>query len=63
MLVAAPAALAQDATWLATPASGDFNTPANWTPRRVPTGIASFDTSSITTLTFSGVAQPRRLHF
>ena len=53
MLVAAPAALAQDATWLANPASGDFNTPANWTAG-VPTGIASFNTSSITTLTFSG---------
>ena len=54
MLVAAPAALAQDATWLATPASGDFNTPTNWTSGAVPTGFATFGGSSVTTLTFSG---------
>jgi autotransporter-associated beta strand protein len=54
MLVAAPAALAQDATWLATPASGDFSTPTNWTPGTVPTGVATFGGSSVTTLTFSG---------
>src|SRR5258708_39389882 len=36
MLIAAPAANAQDATWLATPGSGDFNTAANWTPAAVP---------------------------
>jgi autotransporter-associated beta strand protein len=54
MLVAAPAALAQDATWLTNPGSSEFNTAANWTPASVPTGFASFDTSSITTLTFSG---------
>jgi autotransporter-associated beta strand protein len=52
MLVAAPAARAQDA-WLANPASGDFNTPANWTSGAVPTGFATFDASSVTTLTFS----------
>src|SRR5882757_8660490 len=52
MLVAAPAALAQDATWLTNPGSGDFNTPTNWTAG-VPTGIASFGTSSTTALTFS----------
>ena len=45
---------AQDATWLATPGSGDFNTSANWTPATVPLGIAIFGSSSITTLTFSG---------
>src|SRR5258707_14978438 len=54
LLVAAPAALAQDATWLTTPASGDFNTPANWTPGAVPSGFATFGGSSVTTLTFSG---------
>ncbi len=55
MLVAAPAALALDATWLATPASGDFNTPTNWTPGTVPVGaFATFGGSSVTTLTFSG---------
>jgi fibronectin-binding autotransporter adhesin len=54
MLVAAPGALAQDATWNTTPGSGDFSTPTNWSAGSVPTGFASFDTSSITTLTFSG---------
>ena len=36
---------AQDATWLATPGTGDFNTAANWDPATVPTGTAFFDTS------------------
>ena len=54
MLVAAPAALAQDATWLTNPGSGDFSTPTNWTPGAVPIGTATFGNSSITTLTFSG---------
>jgi fibronectin-binding autotransporter adhesin len=55
MLVAAPAALAQDATWRTTPGSGDFNTPTNWTPASVPNGgFATFGGSSVTTLTFSG---------
>src|SRR5258708_16637325 len=50
--VVAPA-LAQDATWLATPGSGDFNTAANWTPATVPAGTASFGLSSTTGLSFS----------
>ena len=47
-------ALAQDATWLASPGSSDFNTAANWTPASVPLGIATFGNSAIPTLTFSG---------
>jgi autotransporter-associated beta strand protein len=46
-------ARAQDATWLAAPGSGDFNTAANWNPATVPTGTAFFKTSSVTGLTFS----------
>ena len=46
-------AQAQDATWSATPGSGDFNTAANWTPVGVPTGTASFATSTVTNLSFS----------
>src|SRR5213076_484638 len=46
-------ARAQDATWLAAPATNDFNTAANWTPATVPTGTAFFDTSNTTSLTFS----------
>lgn len=41
-------------TWLANPGSGDFNTASNWDPASVPSGIAIFGNSSITTLTFSG---------
>jgi autotransporter-associated beta strand protein len=42
---------AQDATWLANPGSGDFNTAANWNPATVPTGTATFGTSATTALT------------
>ena len=53
-LIAAPAA-AQDAMWLATPGSADFNTAANWDPATVPNGgVASFGASTVTSLTFSG---------
>ena len=45
-------AMAQDATWLLNPATGDFNTAANWTPATVPIDTAFFDTSG-TTLSFS----------
>jgi len=47
------AAHAQDATWLATPVSGNWNTAANWTPATVPTGTATFGASNTTTITFS----------
>src|SRR5690349_5481231 len=47
------AALAQDATWLANPGTGDFNTAANWNPAAVPTGTAFFGTSTTTNLSFS----------
>ena len=46
---------AQNATWLwlPNPASGDFHSPANWTPATVPTGTAFFGPSDTTALTFS----------
>jgi hypothetical protein len=37
-------AAAQDATWLAAPVSGNFNTAANWSSGAVPTGTAFFGT-------------------
>jgi autotransporter-associated beta strand protein len=46
-------AQAQDATWLANPGSGDFNTDANWNPATVPSGTASFGASTTTNLTLS----------
>jgi uncharacterized protein with beta-barrel porin domain len=53
LTVGASPAAAQDATWLATPGSGDFNTAANWNPATVPTGTALFGTSNTTALSFS----------
>jgi hypothetical protein len=49
-LLAATSALAQDATWLLNPGSGNFNTAANWTPATVPKGTAFFGTSNTTNL-------------
>jgi hypothetical protein len=53
MLPAAGPARAQDATWLASPGSGDFNIGANWDTGSVPTGTAFFGASYATSLTFS----------
>jgi hypothetical protein len=50
---ASGAARAQDATWLPTPSSGNFNIGANWNSATVPTGTAFFGTSNTTTLAFS----------
>jgi outer membrane autotransporter protein len=45
--LAAIPARAQDATWSTNPIAGnDFNTPANWTPAQVPTGVAFFGATS-----------------
>src|SRR5690348_8196922 len=44
---------AQDATWLAAPATNDWDTAANWTPATVPTNTAFFGASNTTSLTFS----------
>jgi hypothetical protein len=46
-----------DATWNATPGSGDFNTATNWTPAFVPNGTAFFGTSTITSLSLSANTQ------
>ena len=51
-LVSRPAG-AQDATWLASPGSADYNAGANWSTGTVPTGTATFGASSITNLTNS----------
>jgi autotransporter-associated beta strand protein len=53
MMSTAPLARAQNATWLVSPGSGDFNTAANWSPAAVPTGTASFGFSNTTALSFS----------
>ena len=46
-------AMAQDATWLPNPGSGDYSTNANWSTGLMPSGTAFFGTSSITSLSFS----------
>jgi autotransporter-associated beta strand protein len=49
---AARPAHAQDATWLANPGSGTFNTATNWNPAVVPTNTAIFGASNTTTILF-----------
>lgn len=52
--IGAVAAHAQNATWLLSPTSGDFDTAANWSSATtVPTGTATFGASNTTTITFS----------
>ena len=51
--VAVTSAVAQDATWLANPASGNYSSGANWSTGAVPTGTASFGASSQTAVTIS----------
>ena len=53
---AAPFASAGSATWSANPGSGDYNTPANWSPATVPSApgdTATFDVSLTTSVTLS----------
>lgn len=48
--------MAGSATWRTNPASGDWNTAANWTPAVIPndpTDIATFGTSSVTQVSLS----------
>jgi hypothetical protein len=40
VLIAALPAVAQEATWLQNPGSGDFNIAADWNPAAMPTGTA-----------------------
>ena len=59
----AAAAQAQDATWLTSPGTNDWNTGANWSTGSVPTGTATFDTSSTTTITVPGIPSIATLQF
>jgi hypothetical protein len=47
----------QDATWLANPASGIFNSAGNWDGNAVPTGNATFNASSQRDIGFSRSTQ------
>jgi autotransporter-associated beta strand protein len=46
-------ARAQDATWLANPGSAEYSTGSNWDTGSVPTGTATFGTSTTTALTIN----------
>ena len=57
---------AGSATWNLNPASGDWNTAANWTPATVPNGSedgATFDVSSITDVSLSATVIINRIVF
>jgi autotransporter-associated beta strand protein len=49
----AATALAQDATWNSNPPNNVWNSAGNWTPMIVPTGTATFDASTVTSIGFS----------
>lgn len=55
--------LAQDATWLLNPGSGNFNAGANWTPATVPTGTAFFGLSNTTAILTTADASFDGLNF
>ncbi len=62
----APLAFAGSATWSANPASGDWNTPANWTPATVPNGpteTATFAASSKTAVSLSAAVEVNAITF
>ena len=56
------AAFAQDATWVGG-ISSDWNTPGNWNPNVVPTGTATFNPSTPTSITFSAPSTVQTLSF
>jgi autotransporter-associated beta strand protein len=56
-------ASAQDATWLANPATSNFNSGGNWSGGAVPTGTATFGQSTKTTLTLSASASLDTMNF
>jgi autotransporter-associated beta strand protein len=63
MYLGATVVHAQNATWLANPGSGDFDTATNWSPAIVPTGTAAFGGSNTTTITFSSDTPTGTLQF
>src|SRR5439155_16862419 len=66
VLVAGSTSFAGSATWKAAPATGDWNTAANWMPATIPnspTDTATFATSSITGLSLSSLIQVNSIVF
>jgi outer membrane autotransporter protein len=64
ILAALASAQAQDATWSTNPGSSDWNTNTNWTPpTAVPTGTASFGSSTTVSINFSANASIAEMLF
>src|SRR5262245_57545076 len=66
LLPAAGTSFAGSATWKAAPATGDWNTAANWTPATVPnspTDTATFATSNIMGVSLSAQIQLNSIVF
>jgi autotransporter-associated beta strand protein len=59
----ATAGWAQNATWLANPGNSNFNNGANWSSGSVPVGVASFGTSTITSLSVGSTTNVGGLTF
>jgi autotransporter-associated beta strand protein len=65
-LLGLPTAHAGSATWLAAPASGDWNTSTNWSPGTVPNSAAdtaTFHTSTTPAISLSGNAEIGSIFF
>jgi hypothetical protein len=62
-----PAVLAVDAVWLVNPRTGDWNTGTNWSTSPLapvnPGDTATFNTSTLTSLTLSGAATVESITF
>src|SRR4051794_2142705 len=66
LTVISPSSNGGSATWKANPASGHWNTAANWTPATVPNGsadTASFATSSQTAISLSANTEVDAISF
>jgi fibronectin-binding autotransporter adhesin len=56
-------ALAQDGQWRSNAPSGDWNSGGNWNPATVPSGTATFDSSTQTNITVASNTSIGTLHF
>ncbi len=57
---------AENATWAANPASGDWNAAQNWSPATVPRGagdVATFGSSAITSVALSAAVEVSAINF
>lgn len=65
-LMAAQVVQAGSATWNLNPATGDWNTPTNWTPATVPNGssdVATFGASSVSSVVVTSNVEVAAINF